>query len=253
MFFSVLLWLNKTVLCISSWGFLSFAVAGFPKCLSWKMEPLVLTKRFNSNTGELKSGSRTGSRFMAWVCSCWASSRMTFNSFKNFILKVLVLTFLWEHHCSISSEQLLLLTGSGWAQSGLCSPDLQTPNALDYFTLLQGTEMVTGEGTEAVLSQESLHSPGPAEQRPRGFCSPLFNSFMPNELNVHLIFPGNNAFFKKQTVLSSCLFQLSLQLFSTAFTNYFKSFLGIHSPQSRLAVAQTKKLRKKKKKSAVKK
>lgn len=138
MFFSVQLWLNKTVLCISSWGFLSFAVAGFPKCLSWKMEPLVLTKRFNSNTGELKSGSRTGSRFMAWVCSCWASSRMTFNSFKNFILKVLVLTFLWEHHCSISSEQLLLLTGSGWAQSGLCSPDLQTPNALDYFTLCRG-------------------------------------------------------------------------------------------------------------------
>lgn len=128
MFFSVRLWLNKTVLCISSWGFLSFPVAGFPKCLSWKMEPLVLTKRFNSNTGELKSGSRTGSRFMAWVCSCWASSRMTFNPFKNFILKVLVLTFLWEHHCSISSEQLLLLTGSGWAQSGLCSPDLQTPN-----------------------------------------------------------------------------------------------------------------------------
>lgn len=134
----------------------------------------------------------------------------------------------------------------GELSAGLCSPDLQTPNALDYFTLLQGTEMVTEEGTEAVLSQGSLHSPGPAEQRPRGFCSPLFNSFMPNELNVHLIFPGNNAFLKKQTVLSSCLFQLSLQLFSTAFTNYFKSFLGIHSPQSRLAVAQTKKLREKK-------
>lgn len=45
---------------------------------------------------------------------------------------------------------------------------------------------------------------------------PLFNSFMPNELNVHLIFPGNNAILKARLC------------FLLAFSNQVYSYFLLH-------------------------
>ena len=69
------------------------------------------------------------------------------------------------------------------------------------------------------------------------FCPPQF--LHAKWVNIYFVFLVNNAFKKGRQCFLLSFFDYCLQLFSNAFANYFKNFLGIHTRQSHLDVVQT--------------